>query len=152
MERQIVELLRSGMSRRQITVRLKIGKRRVNEIYKMALELNYLNQDNPLPSFPEHLFPDKPDGRANKHSQVDSILMDRKAWIEEKVLLGWTPITIFEQLADVKISKAGFYRFLERNKLIKSTTQKRVVPEIIHKPGECLQLDWGKVTDVWELR
>ncbi len=25
-----------------------------------------------------------------------------------------------------------------------------MVPEIIHEPGECLQLDWGKLCDVWD--
>ncbi len=85
MERQIVELLRAGITKRQITLRLKVGKKRVNEVYKLALEHDYLNKDKPLPAFPEILFPERPDGRANRSSQVDVNLPNRKGWIEQKL-------------------------------------------------------------------
>ena len=46
-------------------------------------------------------------------------------------------MTMIEELP-VKVSPSSFYRFMKRHKLGERTTILRVVPEIIHAPGESL--------------
>ena len=69
--------------------------------------------------------------------------------MSERLLAGWHPITVYEELG-VAVSRSSFYRFLHRHALCElgDNARKRVVPEIIHQPGEALILDWGKLRDV----
>ena len=55
---------------------------------------------------------------------------------------GESPLTLGE------ISRSSFYRYLERHTLTRLGEKRRVVPEIVHRPGEALLLDWGKLRDV----
>lgn len=151
MDRKIVELLIQGKSKRDIIRTLGVGDRRVNRVKLQALQYGYLNGATPLPAYPEGLFPDGPDGRSLKPSDPDSVLLQRKEWIEERLRANWHPITIFEELG-VAVGRSSFYRFLHRHSLdeVGEKSRSRVVPEIIHKPGEALILDWGKLRDVVE--
>jgi len=65
---------------------------------------------------------------------------------------GWRPITVFEELG-LPVTRSSFYRFLNRHSLgrLGEKIRRRVVPEIIHRPGEALILDWGKLRDFIDL-
>jgi hypothetical protein len=71
-------------------------------------------------------------------------------WIKDRLDAGWFPITIFEELPkNIQVSRSAFYRFLFKHKLSeRCCDRRRVVPEILHKPGEALILDWGKLCDI----
>ncbi len=150
MERKIVELFLEGKSSREVMQHLKVGDRRVRKIRLLAEEYGYLGKEpaNPLPVYPEALFPDGPDGRESKGSAANNLILERKPWIVERLVAGWHPITIFEELG-ISVGRSSFYRFLNRHGLweLKSNIR-RVVPEIVHEPGEALLLDWGKLRDV----
>lgn len=151
MDRKIVELFLQGKSSREVMGALRVGDRRVKKIRYLAEEYGYLNRDPlvALPPYPEALFPDGPDGRANKTSEANSLILARKEWIVERIEAGWHPITVFEELG-LPIGRSSFYRFLHRHSLVETVDllRRRVVPEIIHNPGEALLLDWGKLRDV----
>ena len=156
MDRKIVELFLEGRSAREIMRSLGIGDRRVSRARCLAEEYGYLVRQGgagvvgiALPPYPEALFPDGPDGRASKGSEANTLILARKPWIEERLLAGWHPITVYEELG-VAVSRSSFYRFLHRHALCElgDNARKRVVPEIIHRPGEALILDWGKLRDV----
>ena len=157
MDRKIVELLIEGKSAREIMRVLKLGDRRVRRIRMLAEEYGYVRTADgapevvlvALPPYPEALFPDGPDGRENKASETNTLILARKPWITERLEIGWHPITVFEELA-IPVSRSSFYRFLHRHGLfeISDNSRKRVVPEIRHSPGEALILDWGKLRDV----
>jgi hypothetical protein len=63
---------------------------------------------------------------------------------ELKVESNWHAVTVYEELP-VKVTRSCFYRFLAKQGLTKELhrQQLRVVPEIVHAPGEALQVDWG---------
>ena len=151
MDRKIVELLIQGKSTREIMRAFGIGDRRVRKARCLAEEYGYLGKvpATPLPPYPEALFPDGPDGRESKESEANTLILSRKEWISERLLAGWHPITIFEELG-LPVGRSSFYRFLHRHDLSKiaENSRRRVVPEIIHCPGEALILDWGKLRDV----
>lgn len=151
MDRKVVELFLQGKSTRAIMRQLHLGDRRVRHLRCMAEEYGYVgkNPPVPLPPYPEPLFPDGPDGRESKNSEANTQLLLRKDWIIERLAVGWHPITVFEELK-LPISRSSFYRFLHRHKMrqIGDDARRRVVPEIIHRPGEALLLDWGKLRDV----
>lgn len=151
MERKIVELFLQGVSDREVMRRLGVGDRRVRRIRCLAEEYGYVGREPavPLPPYPEALFPDGPDGRESKASEANSLILARKPWITERLHAGWHPITVFEELG-VAVGRSSFYRFLHRHGLIElgDLARKRVVPEIIHRPGEALLFDWGKLRDV----
>jgi transposase len=47
------------------------------------------------------------------------------------------------------VTRSSFYRFLDRHNLNeKARRPRRVVPEIVHTPGEALLVDWWKVASV----
>lgn len=150
MDRKIVELFLAGRGSREIMRQLGIGDRRVRKARCLAEEYGYLGATPlvPLPPYPEALFPDGPDGRASKASEANTVILARKDWITERLLLGWHPISVFEELG-LPIGRSSFYRFLHRHGLseLGDKARKRVVPEIIHRPGEALILDWGKLRD-----
>ena len=152
MDRKIVELLIQGKSIRQIKGELKVGLERLKKVRALAEICGYLNNSVQLPVFPEAIFPDRPDKRAEKTSDTDTLLQKALEWIIERLSSGWRPITVYEELEQqlkISVTRASFYRFLTRHKLLRlGKESRRVVPEIRHMPGESLQLDWGKMTDV----
>jgi len=112
----------------------------------------YLDPQNPkpLPPYPSLIFPDRPDRRQERCSDPDDSLQIKKDWIVERLAAGWRPITVFEELG-VPIARSSFYRFLNRHSLLNlGANCRRVVPEIIHQPGEALILDWGKLRDFYD--
>jgi hypothetical protein len=153
MERKIVGYLIEGKSYRWMIKQLRIGDRRIRRISGLAKAYGYLSGETPIPPFPEALFPDPTDGRSQKMSDVDRTLLEKKDWIEDCLKAGWRPVTIWEELGSSGTNKrSSFYRFLHRHGLydIGRHYRKRVVPEIVHDPGECLQLDWGKLRSAYD--
>lgn len=155
MDRKVVEYLLEKKGIRDIGRQLKVGDRRVRKFRALAISYGYLNESGsgpgtiPMPAYPEPLFAYGPDGRGNRGSEVDTVLSGRKEWIVERLTAKWHPITIFEELK-LPIARSSFYRFLHRHDLyrLQENARRRVVPEIIHTPGDALLLDWGKLRDV----
>lgn len=145
--RKIVEFLIAGHGVNHTCRVLKVGKDRVRKVRELAEKAGYLSGMTRLPVFPEALFPEQADAMGHRSSAADRLLQEHKEWIIEKLKVGWHAITIFEELP-VKVSRSSFYRFFERHDLILPATPPRVVPEIVHRPGEALLVDWGKVGTV----
>lgn len=148
LERKIVEYLMAGESLRWVMRKLKAGDRRVRQVREKAEAHGYLNGSVALPPYPETIFPDPVDGRSERENINDLVLAAKKDWIVERLTAGWRPITVFEEIG-VAVSRSSFYRFLHRQGLYETgRSYRRVVPEIVHRPGESLLLDWGKLRDV----
>jgi hypothetical protein len=146
-DRKIVELLVAGRSTRQIREQLRIGSGRLSKVRALAEAYGYLDRSAPIPPYPELLFPDRVDGRQNRLSEPDLELQKKEDWIKERLDAGWQPITVYEELG-IPIARSSFYRFLSRHGILRlGEKQRRVVPEIVHRPGEALILDWGKLRD-----
>lgn len=147
MERKVVEYLIEGASQRWIIKHLKVGDRRLRKIAEQAKVLGYLS-GTAMPSYPAAIFPDPADLRTQKSSEADKLLLLKRDWILDRLQVGWRPITVFEECG-LDVTRASFYRFLHRHELDRvGRSARRVVPEIVHGPGECLQLDWGKLRSV----
>ncbi len=157
-DRKIVEYFRSGLTTSRIAKDTQKGKGYVIGIRELALEYNYIEVafENPrtfrataraLPPSPEALFPIT-DNCKSRLANTDLVLDPHKPSIIERLGVGWCPETVFEELP-VGIPKANFYRYLGRHNLRLAPEMKHS-PEIIHGPGECLQIDWGKMFDVDE--
>lgn len=155
-DRKIVEQFRAGLSASQISKQSLKGKGYVIKVRDLAVLYGYLEQisDEPklfratnrvLPNYPEAVFPIT-DLRSSKPADTDTYLDPHKNWILERLNLGWSPQSIFEELP-VSIPRASFYRYLERHHL-QSDRVLRSSYEIIHAPGECLQVDWAKAFDI----
>ena len=143
MERKIVEYLLAGESLRWIVKKLGTGDRRVRRAREKAEEYGYLSGQVPLPAYPAALFSDPIDGRSERENANDTLLLAKKDWLAERLTAGWRPITVFEELG-VAVSRSSFYRFLHRQQMYSlGKNYRRVVPEIVHQPGESLLLDWG---------
>jgi hypothetical protein len=136
-DRKIVERFREGLSASQVAKTMNKGKGYVIRIRDLAVEYGFIEMlssepkiyrrtERQLPPFPEALFPIK-DNRKSKASDTDKILDPQKIWIKERLDLGWSPQTIFEELP-VSVPRANFYRYLGRQNLNK--------------------VDWGKIFDV----
>lgn len=149
MERKILEAILQKKSNREICKLFKTGDRKVRRIRYLAEDFGYLSGTTPIPPYPEALFPNQEDPDQKVTSAVDELLLQRKDWIADRLKAEWHPITIFEELG-FKVGRSSFYRFLLRHNLTRLglKSQKRVVPEIVHSPGEALLLDWGKLRDV----
>lgn len=156
MSRKIVESLRKGESLTAIAKATHKGKGFVIKIRDLAITHGYLVIDaddsklftataRALPSYPELLF-SIPDGRSEKVPASEEILKPKMEWIKERLGLGWSPQTIFEEI-NLPIARATLYRALERKNLFVDPRVKNQM-ELIHGPGECLQVDWGKLFDV----
>lgn len=152
-ERKIVELLivRTGVN--AIARQLNVSKRRIRALRHRAWEFGYLEADGrpgsvPLPAYPEALFPDPVDGRSLRVSETTTLLAPHAGWIRERLEAGWHAVTVHEELPVVGVGRSSFYRYLEREGLTRLGESYRVVPEIVHRPGEALLLDWGKLRDV----
>ncbi|MFN7903877.1 MAG: IS21 family transposase [Pseudobdellovibrionaceae bacterium] len=157
MDRKIVEKFRAGISASQISNEFSKGKGYVIKIRDLAVEYGFLEQicDKPklfkstnriLPDFPEALFPIQ-DLRSTKPIETDKLLDPQKPWILERLNFGWSPQTIFEELG-VSVPRANFYRYLERYHLKSDRILRGSSLELVHAPGECLQVDWAKMFDV----
>jgi hypothetical protein len=152
MDRKIVELLKCGAGVKQVVKTLQVGKKRVRCLRERAKEYGYLDAKGKpgaagLPPYPEAIFPESVDGRAIQPSEPQQLLASHRAWIAERLQAGWHAVTVFEELP-VKVNRSSFYRYLERENLNKIGVTFRVVPEIIHRSGEALLLDWGKLRTV----
>ena len=149
MERKIVEQLVSGKGINAVCRDLKVGKNRAAYIREKAREYGYLDGIIAIPPYPEALFPDQVDGRSLRTSEADLQLQAHRQWIEERLLAGWQPVTIFEELP-IRTGRSSFYRFLHRHKLaeIGETVRRAIIEEIIYSPGEALIIDWGKLRSV----
>lgn len=157
-DRKIVEGLISGRSLTFLTKSIGKGKGYVSKIRDLALEYAYIEpvaSDGPtklfkagakiFPPFPVSLFPLR-DGRSEKLFDTDLVLDPKREWIKERLELAWSPQTIFEELT-CRVPRSNFYRYLHRQNLMTSQLTRNVM-ELIHQPGECLQVDWGKLFDV----
>ena len=144
-DRKIVEALLVGKSNNAIALMLKVHKRRVREVRAKAVAAGYLDGTVPLPPFPEAVFKGE-NAEVATPSATSKILSPYRNWIEEKLQGGRHKVTVFEELP-VKVPRTNFYRYLDVEKLGQLRTA-RVVPVIIHKPGEALILDWGKLTTI----
>lgn len=155
-DRKIVEGLRDGRSLTALTKSTGKGKGYVIKIRDMALDYGYIEivdavtrvfraSAKTIPPFPEALFPLR-DGRSEKLSETDLLLDPKRAWIKERIELGWSPQTVFEELP-VSVPRSNFYRYLHRHHL-RDKAPARNIMELIHAPAECLQVDWGKLFDV----
>jgi hypothetical protein len=142
MERKIVEQLLAGSSLAGICRTLKVSRRKVRAVRAMADEAGYLS-GTPLPPYPEALFPETPDGRSVRISPAWQELEMHLPWIKDRLDAGWHAVTVFEELP-IKVKRSSFYRFLLRHHLEeRGKSLRRVVPEIVHRPGEALLIDWG---------
>jgi hypothetical protein len=145
-DRKIIEGLRSNKSHRALCREFKVGGRRVSKVEKLASQAGYLDGSVPLPPFPEALFEEKARG-TSPQSDPDQALEPYKDWILERIAAGWHKVTILEELP-IKPGRSSFYRFLKRHNLSAPSAPERVVPEIVHKPGEALLLDWGHLCTI----
>jgi len=147
MERRSVELILQGKSNREICKALKLGDRKVRRTRALAQAYGYLSGAKPLPAFPEAIFPlDEPADRLAT-SPVDQVLLNKKDWINERLALGWRPVTVWEELG-CEIKRSSFYRFLNRHKLEDVGQRARLIPEIRHAEAEAMLVDWGKLRTV----
>jgi hypothetical protein len=145
-DRKIIEYLRMGKSGRFIETALKIGDKRIKRVRELAAAKGYLDGTMPLPPFPEPLFEAKERLRTAP-SDPDVRLLPHKEWMAERLVAGWHKVTLFEELP-VEVTRSSFYRFLDRHGLGEPGPAERVVPEIIHRPGEAMLLDWGHLCTI----
>jgi transposase len=159
MDRKIIEGLISGQSLTRLTQSTGKSKGYVSKIRDLGLEHGYIvataaashklnifiRGPKEIPPYPEALFPFI-DGRSTRESETDLALEDQREWIKERIELGWTRQTIFEELS-ISVPRTNFYRYVDKQKLITGPLCRNVI-ELIHRPGECLQVDWGKLFDV----
>jgi len=149
-DRKIVELLIQKKSFNKIAKQLRVGKPRIRKVNKEAIEFGYLKQ-TPLPPYPHALFEYKDDRSLAPASDIDIELLKHYDWIKERREAGWHLVTIWEELK-IEVNRSSFYRFIKRHNIDedmeKSRCRVRVVPEILHAPGESLILDWGKLSNV----
>jgi hypothetical protein len=158
MDRKIVEMLAQRAAVKVIARSLHVGKRRIKRLRELALEHGYLAAEGygagatAIPAYPEALFVDRPDGRSEKMSEEHQRLESVRDWIKERLEVGWQPVTVFEELpGDLGgVSRSSFYRYLKRAGLDETGRHyRRVVPEIVHQPGEALLVDWGKLCNAY---
>jgi transposase len=148
MDRKIVEFLISGKGVNKIAQELHVCKRRIRRLREQAQSLGYLGSGVALPAYPSAIFPEDAKVALVSHSGVDELLSAHRDWIVNRLEVGWRPVTVFEELP-VQVNRSSFYRFLERHQIGRlGSQQRRVVPEIVHQPGEALLVDWGKLRDV----
>lgn len=145
-DRKIVEHLRLGKSGRCIEKALRVGDKRIRKVRELATAHGYLEPGAALPPPPAPLFPAEQRLR-NAQSDPERLLLPHLQWMTERIAAGWHKVTLFEELP-VKVGRSSFYRFLDRRGLGEPEPRDRVIPEIIHRPGEAMQLDWGHLCTV----
>ena len=147
-DRKIVEGLLAHKSQRTLVNELRVGFRRIVKVEKLAREAGYLDGSVPLPAFPEALF-EESRRSPSQPSDPEEKLLPHMAWMAERLAAGWHKVTVHEEiLAKVQVGRSSFYRFLDRHHLGMPPERDRVVPEIVHKPGEALLLDWGHLCTI----
>lgn len=151
-DRKIIELLISGKGVNAIRESMRVSKRRIRFLREKALAQGYLSTEGgpgtvALPPYPAGLFSDTVDRRSDRESQTDKLLEGRKEWIRERLADGWHAVSVYEELKDDQVSRSSFYRYLERHQLGPTDERPRVLVEIVHRPGEAILLDWGKLRD-----
>lgn len=158
-DRKIVEGLGNGRSLTWLTKATGKGKGYVIKTRDLALERGYIvlatevgSKEKrftfgatPLPPFPEALFLFV-DGRGERVCETDVTMEPQAEWVKDRLEAGWSPQTIFEELP-LSVPRSNFYRYLDRHNL-KPTFPSTNILELVHEPGECLQIDWGKLFDV----
>lgn len=158
MDRKIVEMLAQRAAVKVIARSLHVGKKRIKRLRGLGRKHGYLAAEGygpgptAIPAYPEALFPDRLDGRSEKLSREHELLDGERGWIKERLEVGWQPITVFEELPERLggISRSSFYRYLKRAGLDREGRHyRRVVPEIVHAPGEALLVDWGKLCNAY---
>ena len=158
MDRKIVEMLAQGVAVKVIARNLHVGKRRIKQLRELAQKHGYLAAEGngpgltAIPAYPEAVFVDRPDGRSEKMSAEHRCLDGVREWMKDRLEVGWQPITVFEELPGELgvVSRSSFYRYLKRSGLDKTGRHyRRVVPEIVHDPGEALLVDWGKLCNAY---
>ena len=158
-DRMILEKLRIGTGVEKIALAVGVGKRRVREVREKGIAHGYLSPGGKSPGptalllAPLPLFADPQDGRALRSSSQDVLLSSRLEWIKERLIAGWAPVTIFEEVGIPEVGRSSFYRFLDRHSLHdlgKSYRAPSLIAPIVHEPGEALIMDWGKVRDVMD--
>jgi hypothetical protein len=151
MDRKILQYLIEGFSQRGICRQLHVGRERVLRVKRKGLKFGYIQGTCPIPPFPAILWPDDQDKRSERVSECSKALEPWIEDIEQQLESGMHAVTVFEFLLDKKvgISRSALYRFLKKKGLLRHESR-RVIPEIIHDPGECLQLDWGKLTEYFD--
>ena len=154
MDRKIVEKLIQGKGVKKITPELRADKRRIRRVRDQAIEMGYVHEsgkgkgNTELPPYPTPIFDYEPDGRAQKISENHRRIGEYHNWIKTRLELGWHAITVYEEFP-ISVSRSSFYRYLEKYRLSRMGEEyRRVIPEIIHEPGESLQLDWGKLRTI----
>ena len=157
-DRKIIEGLASGHSLTALSKSCLKSKDYVIKIRNLGLEHGFITPsviaNKPhvfmtgpivMPPYPEALFVFA-DGRTTKQSATDMLLEEKREWIKERLDVGWSRQTVFEEIGRA-IARANFYRYVDKQKLMTGSICKNVI-ELIHRPGECLQVDWGKLFDV----
>lgn len=145
-----------GVGINAITRTLNVGKNRIRDLRRRAVAAGYITTDGrrgeaALPPYPESVFPDPEDRRSLKSSDAIELLDPHRAWLEDRLKAGWHAVTVFEELPVTGVTRSSFYRYLVRHKLNRLGEEYRgAVTEIIHKPGEALLVDWGKLCHVEE--
>jgi hypothetical protein len=148
LERKIVQEIIAGKSNRQISMDYSVCHKKVAKIKKLAEEAGYLNNQVPLPPYPENPFPGVFQSRQG-YSDNEHNLLPLLDEIKEKLNAGWHKISIYENIS-ISVSRSSFYRFLIKYNLLAQheKQQKRLIPEIYHEPGESLLLDWGHLRTI----
>jgi hypothetical protein len=157
-DRKIVEGLRDGQSVTALTKATGKGKGYVIKIRDLAAEYGYIATaaseskyplftcgPKPMPAYPEALFPCD-DGRSRRVADTDKAMDAHREWVKERLEAGWSPQTIFEELP-LAVPRASFYRYLQQHDLVSAAIPRNAM-KLVHQPGECLQIDWGKLFDV----
>ncbi len=159
LDRKIIEKLRLGDTVKKIARDLKVGKPRIRALREKASLYGYIGTEpKPIPPWPELLFPEAVDKRSLRSSPANEQLHANIAWVKERLLAGWRPVTVFEELPSVgclDITRSSFYRFMDRHDLYKIAVNRKKTNSglgnpIVHTPGEALILDWGKLRTVWD--
>ena len=146
-DRKIVEFILQGDGINQISRAFHVGKSRIRELRKQAQECGYIIEpgipgDVPIPPLPHALFPDPEDSRFSRYSESYQILDIHQDWIKDRLNSGWNAITIFQEIP-VKVSRSSFYRYLNKNQLLKSSKKIQSETEIHH--SWMLKLLQGKI-------
>ncbi len=157
-DRKIIEGLASGHSLTALSKSTFKSKDYLIKIRNLGLEHGFITpsviSNKPhvfmtgpiaMPPYPEALFVFN-DGRTNRQSDTDLLLEEKREWIKERLELGWSRQTIFEEMT-LAVARANFYRYVDKQKMMTGPVCKNVI-ELIHRPGECMQVDWGKLFDV----
>lgn len=86
---------------------------------------NYCRTFRELPPYPEALFPLR-DGRSEKFIETNETLNPKLGWIKERIKLGWSPQSIFEELL-LSVPRSKFNRYIYHQKLMKFASPRNLI-------------------------